>query len=85
MHYRGRLPEPEDLLHKDDTVRLKRCIYATQRNSLPPITTHNVIDDDKDPVLSALRRCRLFNEVTDRVKVSKLLFKGFDLLRSPPS
>ncbi|XP_071542878.1 glycogen [starch] synthase [Panulirus ornatus] len=65
----GRLPEPNELLLKEEMVRLKRCIYAAQRKSLPPITTHNVSDDHTDPVLSALRRCRLFNDPHDRVKV----------------
>nr|XP_027230166.1 glycogen [starch] synthase-like isoform X1 [Penaeus vannamei] len=65
----GRLPEPDELLLKEETVRLKRCIYAAQRKNLPPITTHNVENDTVDPVLSALRRCRMFNDTHDRVKV----------------
>ena len=35
----------------------------------PPITTHNVVEDHKDPVLSSFRRCQLFNSKSDRVKV----------------
>ena len=35
----------------------------------PPITTHNVDNDDKDPVIQALKRCNLFNDPADRVKV----------------
>ena len=50
-------------------------MYSLQRNSLPPVTTHNIIDDWNDPVLSAIRRCNLFNSVHDRVKVNILLFK----------
>lgn len=65
----GRLPESEELLQKEDTVRLKRCIYAAQRSTLPPITTHNVVDDNLDPVLNSFRRCKLFNDKNDRVKV----------------
>ncbi|XP_042224687.1 glycogen [starch] synthase-like [Homarus americanus] len=65
----GRLPEASELLLKEETVRLKRCIYAAQRETLPPITTHNVCDDHTDPVLNALRRCHLFNDTHDRVKV----------------
>lgn len=68
--YSGRIPDAEELLQKEDTVRLKRCIYATQRSSLPPITTHNVVDDAIDPVLNSFRRCQLFNEKSDRVKVT---------------
>lgn len=65
----GRMPDSEDLLTKEDKVKIKRCLYALQRNGLPPITTHNVVDDWNDPVLSAVRRCYLFNTVHDRVKV----------------
>uniref|UniRef100_A0A7R8VHF3 Glycogen [starch] synthase n=1 Tax=Timema douglasi TaxID=61478 RepID=A0A7R8VHF3_TIMDO len=65
----GRLPNPGDLLQKEDTVRLKRCIYALQRDGLPPVTTHNVVDDWNDPVLNTVRRCQLFNTIHDRVKV----------------
>lgn len=65
----GRLPTNEEILLKDDMVKIKRCIYSLQRSTLPPITTHNVVEDWKDPVLTALRRCNLFNSVHDRVKV----------------
>ncbi|GFG38528.1 hypothetical protein Cfor_01198 [Coptotermes formosanus] len=65
----GRLPNPNELLQKDDMVKIKRCIYALQRDGLPPITTHNVVDDWNDPVLSAVRRCQLFNTIHDRVKI----------------
>lgn len=52
-----------------DLLLFCRCLYALQRNGLPPITTHNVVDDWNDPVLNAVRRCNLFNTVHDRVKV----------------
>ncbi|XP_041367402.1 glycogen [starch] synthase-like [Gigantopelta aegis] len=65
----GNLPTGDDLMEQDDIVRLKRCIFAAQRQSLPPICTHNVIDDYNDQVLNALRRCHLFNNSEDRVKV----------------
>lgn len=65
----GRLPESSDLLQKEDMIRLKRCIYALQRDGLPPVTTHNVVDDWNDPVLNGVRRCKMFNTVNDRVKI----------------
>lgn len=40
-----------------------------QRQSLPPVTTHNMIDDSTDPILSTIRRIGLFNNRADRVKV----------------
>ena len=63
------MPEESELLTKEDKVKIKRCLYSLQRNGLPPVTTHNVVDDWNDPVLSAIRRCQLFNTVHDRVKV----------------
>ncbi|PAA55707.1 hypothetical protein BOX15_Mlig015376g5, partial [Macrostomum lignano] len=65
----GRIPEGKDILRQEDVVQLKRCVYGTNRTHLPPICTHNVIDDSKDPVLADLRRCQLFNNRSDRVKV----------------
>lgn len=66
---RGSLPNGDDILQQEDMVKLKRCIFAAQRHNLPPICTHNVVDDHNDPVLNALRRCQLFNNRHDRVKV----------------
>ncbi|TPP56975.1 Glycogen [starch] synthase muscle [Fasciola gigantica] len=66
---RGRIPQGSDLLTQEDIYRLKRCIYAAQRNNLPPICTHNVVQDNIDLVLCNLRRCKLFNDRHDRVKV----------------
>lgn len=65
----GRMPDPSELLEKEDKVKLKRCIYGLQRHGLPPVTTHNIVDDWNDPVLNSVRRCNLFNTVHDRVKV----------------
>ena len=66
---RGQLPDKDDILVKDDLVKLKRCIYATQRSGLPPIVTHNMLDDGTDPILNHIRRIQLFNNRTDKVKV----------------
>lgn len=40
---RGDLPVSADLLTKENVVKIKRCLYALQRDGLPPITTHNVV------------------------------------------
>ena len=66
---RGDIPDGDNLLTRDDLTKLKRCIFAAQSTPLPPITTHNVVEDHKDPVLNSFRRCQLFNSKSDRVKV----------------
>ncbi|XP_013930755.1 PREDICTED: glycogen [starch] synthase, liver-like isoform X1 [Thamnophis sirtalis] len=49
---------------------VKRASFILwQRQSLPPVTTHNMIDDSGDPILSTIRRIGLFNNRTDRIKV----------------
>lgn len=65
----GKIPSADKLLDQDEVVRLKRALYGMQRRSLPPVVTHNVIDDHKDQILSHIRRVQLFNNHHDRVKV----------------
>ncbi|KAI8884332.1 glycosyltransferase family 3 protein [Backusella circina FSU 941] len=57
------------LLSDEDKVLLKRRVFALKNPSLPPIVTHNIVDDGKDPVLSQLRQVNMFNRSEDRVKV----------------
>ena len=77
MNLRGCLPDKDELLVKDDLVKLKRCIYATQRSGLPPIVTHNMLDDGTDPILNHIRRIQLFNNRTDKVKVGSAVVSVF--------
>ncbi|KAF9340041.1 glycogen synthase isoform 1 [Linnemannia elongata] len=56
-------------LTSEDQILLKRRTFALKRSTLPPIVTHNMADDDKDPVLNQLRRLGLFNHPSDRVKI----------------
>lgn len=67
--FSGQLPNSSELVTKEDMVKIKRCLYALQRTGHPPVTTHNVVDDWNDPVLSSVRRCQMFNTVSDRVKI----------------
>ncbi|XP_068826137.1 glycogen [starch] synthase, liver isoform X3 [Capricornis sumatraensis] len=66
---RGEIPDMNNILDRDDRTIMKRAIFSTQRQSLPPVTTHNMIDDSTDPILSTIRRIGLFNSRTDRVKL----------------
>lgn len=66
---RGHVPSGNQIIFKEDVIKLKRCTFSVARTTLPPVCTHNVIDDQADPALSAIRRCKLFNHREDRVKV----------------
>lgn len=63
------MPDVSTLLSEQDKILLKRRVFALRRNSLPPVTTHNMVDDATDPILNQIRRVQLFNRSTDRVKV----------------
>ena len=65
---RQKIPDSSELLTQSDLVQLKRCIYSLQRPNLPPICTH-MVEDQKDQILSTLRKVHLFNDDSDRVKV----------------
>ncbi len=66
---RGQLPDVSKILDKEDFTMMKRAIFATQRQCLPPICTHNMLEDSSDPILNCIRRIGLFNTAQDRVKV----------------
>ncbi|XP_053575102.1 glycogen [starch] synthase, liver [Bombina bombina] len=66
---KGEIPDLNKIVDRDDLTVMKRAIFSTQRQSLPPVTTHNMIDDSTDPILNTIRRIGLFNSRTDRVKV----------------
>ena len=63
------MPKSDELLTDEEIVLLKRRIYSLKRDNLPPIVTHNMVDNDADPILNQLRRLHLFNGHDDRVKV----------------
>jgi len=64
----GRIASNE-LLDEDDRVRLKQTIHAWRTGRQPPIVTHDLVDDAKDPILQHLRHRGLFNSPDDPVKV----------------
>ncbi|SMN18973.1 similar to Saccharomyces cerevisiae YFR015C GSY1 Glycogen synthase with similarity to Gsy2p, the more highly expressed yeast homolog [Maudiozyma saulgeensis] len=60
-----------ELLKPSDQVLLKKRVLGLRRqpNELPPIVTHNMVDDSTDPILNKIRHVQLFNASSDRVKV----------------
>lgn len=66
---RGQLPDVNKLITEEEMITLKRRLLSLKRTTLPPIVTHNMIDDQGDPILGHLRRLGLFNNPEDRVKV----------------
>lgn len=54
----------------EDMVMLKRRVVDIRnRSSLPPIVTHNMVDDANNEILNHIRRIQLFNHDSDKVKI----------------
>ncbi|KAJ3081644.1 glycogen synthase isoform 1 [Quaeritorhiza haematococci] len=66
---RGEVPDPSTLMSPQDSILLKRRIYALRRDALPPVVTHNMADSAFDPIIGQIRRVNLFNSNDDRVKI----------------
>uniref|UniRef100_A0A8C7Q374 Glycogen [starch] synthase n=1 Tax=Oncorhynchus mykiss TaxID=8022 RepID=A0A8C7Q374_ONCMY len=71
----GDIPVLDTILDRDDFTVTKRAISATQRHTLPPVTTHSVRDDTSDPILANVRRIGLLSARTDRVKVCRMFVR----------
>ena len=65
----GRMPDLNTLVSEPTRLRLRRAMHAWKREWLPPIVTHDLVDDATDPVLEKLRQLNLINLEEDRVKV----------------
>ncbi|KAL1974935.1 hypothetical protein VTN31DRAFT_5139 [Thermomyces dupontii] len=63
------MPDEKDLISSQDRILLRRRLFALKRQTLPPIVTHNMVNDADDPILNQLRRVQLFNHPDDRVKI----------------
>ena len=65
----GRIADLNSVVDEYWLLRLRRAMHAWKRDLPPAIVTHDMVDDEHDPVLNQLRTCGLFNQQHDRVKV----------------
>ncbi|MDX1683454.1 MAG: glycosyltransferase, partial [Phycisphaeraceae bacterium] len=65
----GKIPDLDALVDEYWMLRLRRAIQAFKSDLLPGIVTHDLSDDERDPVLNQLRQCQLWNQRHDPVKV----------------
>lgn len=65
----GRTPDLDSLVDEYWRLRLRRNLQAWRTPRLPPVVTHDLKDEQADPVLQQLRACKLDNRKEDPVKV----------------
>jgi glycogen(starch) synthase len=65
----NKLPELSHYVDDYWKLRFRRTLQSWKSNSLPPIVTHNLINDTDDPILMFLRSSNLLNNKSDKVKI----------------
>lgn len=64
-----RLPQLTEMVDDYWKLRYRRTIQSWKTDRLPPVVTHNLIDDNNDAILNFLRNSGLVNNADDKVKV----------------
>ncbi|WP_345225109.1 glycosyltransferase [Hymenobacter koreensis] len=63
------LPDLTDLVDDYWKLRYRRTLQSWKTSRLPPVITHNLVDDANDEILGFVRRANLVNNRHDRVKI----------------
>jgi glycogen(starch) synthase len=66
---RGEDPPMDDLVGDTWRLRLRRMRLAWKSHRLPPVVTHDLVDEGRDAVLNQIRVCNLWNTADNPVKV----------------
>jgi len=64
-----KMPDLNSLVDEHLEFKLRRLMQSWKSQSLPPVVTHNMVNDDKDDILNYVRMANLINKPEDKVKV----------------
>ena len=64
-----KLPELGAMVDDYWKLRYRRTLQSWKTNALPPVITHNLVNDQDDDILNFMRRAELLNHKHDRVKM----------------
>ena len=64
-----KMPNLNSLVDEHLEFKLRRLMQSWKSQNLPPVVTHNMINDDKDEILNYVRMAGLINRPEDKVKV----------------
>jgi len=65
----NKLPDLGEYVDDYWRLRFRRTLQSWKTDRLPPVVTHNLINDTDDPILMFLRSSNLVNNEYDKVKV----------------
>jgi glycogen(starch) synthase len=64
-----KLPELSTMVDDYWRLRYRRQLQSWKTDALPPVITHNLVNDQNDDILNYLRKANLLNHASDRVKM----------------
>ena len=64
-----KLPEINDLVEDYWKLRLRRTLQSWKRDSLPLLSTHQLVNEEQDEILNFLKTRKLNNKKEDKVKI----------------
>jgi glycogen(starch) synthase len=64
-----KLPDMSSMVDDYWRLRYRRQLQSWKTSALPPVVTHNLVNDHNDDILNFLRRSELLNHRHDRVKM----------------
>lgn len=65
----GKMPNLNDLVDDYWRLRLRRTIQTWKTPLMPPVVTHDLVNDSKDQILDYVRKANLLNYREDKVKI----------------
>lgn len=65
----NKLPQLNDFVDDYWRLRFRRTLQSWKSDKLPPVVTHNLVNDTDDPILMFLRSSNLVNNPDDKVKI----------------
>lgn len=65
----NKLPDLKEYVDDYWRLRFRRTLQSWKSDRLPPVITHNLVNDTDDPILMFLRSSNLVNKASDKVKV----------------
>ncbi len=65
----NKLPDLKEYVDDYWRLRFRRTLQSWKSDRLPPVITHNLVNDTDDPILMFLRSANLVNNASDKVKV----------------
>ncbi len=65
----NKLPQLSDFVDDYWRLRFRRTLQSWKSDRLPPVVTHNLVNDTDDPILVFLRTANLLNYKQDKVKI----------------